>query len=86
MRQIRGCAVWALGAAEQWTLHRDSSTVGALPERTGVRPGDELVAIDGVGIPVNESRRPRILMRADPLADEWALASAVAPTAPQYPL
>ena len=52
---------------------------GALPERTGVRPGDELVAIDGVSVPqLYESRRPRFLTRGDPLADEWALASAVA--------
>ena len=52
---------------------------GALPERTGVRPGDELVAIDGVSVSqLYESRRPRFLTRTDPLADEWALASAVA--------
>jgi carboxyl-terminal processing protease len=52
---------------------------GSLPERTGVRPGDELVAIDGVSVSqLYESRRPRFLTRADPLADEWALASAVA--------
>ena len=52
---------------------------GALPERTGVRPDDELVAIDGVSVSqLYESRRPRFLTRTDPLADEWALASAVA--------
>jgi len=52
---------------------------GSLPERAGVRPGDELVAIDGVPLPqLYESRRPRFLTRADPVADEWALASAVA--------
>jgi carboxyl-terminal processing protease len=52
---------------------------GSLPERTGVRPGDELVAIDGVPLSrLYESRRPRFLTRADPAADEWALASAVA--------
>ena len=52
---------------------------GSLPERTGVRPGDELVAIDGVPVSqLYESRRPRFLTRADPVADEWALASAVA--------
>jgi C-terminal processing protease CtpA/Prc len=51
---------------------------GSLPERTGVRPGDELVAIDGVSVSqLYESRRPRFLTRADPVADEWALASAV---------
>jgi len=51
---------------------------GSLPERTGVRPGDELVAIDGVSVSqLCESRRPRFLTRADPAADEWALASAV---------
>jgi carboxyl-terminal processing protease len=52
---------------------------GSLPERTGVRPGDELVAIDRV--PVAElygSRRPHFLKQDDPAADEWALASAVA--------
>jgi PDZ domain len=52
---------------------------GSLPERTGVQPGDELVAIDGVSVSqLYESRRPRFLTRADPVADEWALASAVA--------
>ena len=52
---------------------------GSLPERTGVRPGDELVAIDGVSVSqLYQSRRPRFLTRADPVADEWALASAVA--------
>ncbi len=52
---------------------------GSRPERTGVRPGDELVAIDGVSVSqLYESRRPRFLTRADPVADEWALASAVA--------
>jgi carboxyl-terminal processing protease len=52
---------------------------GALPERTGVRPGDELVAIDGVSVSLlYESRRPRFMTRADAAADEWALASAVA--------
>ena len=52
---------------------------GSLPERTRVRPGDELVAIDGVPVSqLYESRRPRFLTRADPAADEWALASAVA--------
>ena len=52
---------------------------GALAERTGVRPDDELVAIDGVSVSqLYESRRPRFLTRADPLADEWALSSAVA--------
>ncbi len=52
---------------------------GSVPERTGVRPGDELVAIDGVPVSqLYESRRPRFLTRADPAADEWALASAVA--------
>ena len=52
---------------------------GSLPERTGVRPGDELVSIDGVSVSqLYESRRPRFLTRADPVADEWALASAVA--------
>ncbi len=52
---------------------------GSLPERTGVRPGDELVAIDGVSVSaLFESRRPRFLSRADPAADEWALESAVA--------
>jgi hypothetical protein len=41
-------------------------------------PGDELVAIDGVSVSqLYESRRPRFLTRADPVADEWALASAV---------
>jgi C-terminal processing protease CtpA/Prc len=52
---------------------------GSLPERTGVRPGDVLVAIDGVSVSeLNDSRRPRFLKRDDPAADEWALASAVA--------
>jgi carboxyl-terminal processing protease len=52
---------------------------GSLPERTGVRPGDELMAIDGVAVSdLHRSRRPRFLTRADPAADEWALASAVA--------
>lgn len=52
---------------------------GSLVERTGVRPGDELVAIDGVLVSeLYHSRRPRFLTRADPAADEWALASAVA--------
>ena len=52
---------------------------GSLPERTGVRPGDELVAVDGVSVSqLYQSRRPRLLTRADPVADEWALASAVA--------
>jgi carboxyl-terminal processing protease len=52
---------------------------GSLPERTGVRSGDELVAIDGVSVSqLYESRRPRFLTRGDPAADEWALASAVA--------
>ena len=52
---------------------------GSLPERTGVRPGDELVAIDGVSVSaLFESRRPRFLTRADPAAEEWALESAVA--------
>jgi len=40
---------------------------------------DELVAIDGVSVSqLYESRRPRFLTRADPVADEWALSSAVA--------
>lgn len=48
-------------------------------EAAGVRRGDELLALDGV--PLDElvaRRRPRFLRRADPAAEEWALASALA--------
>ena len=52
---------------------------GSIPERTGVRPGDDLLAVDGTSLSeLYQSRRPRFLTHADPAADEWALASAVA--------
>jgi hypothetical protein len=65
-----------------WVQPKDARyvvTAVSLPERTGVRSGDELVAIDGVSVSeLYNSRRPRFLTRADPAADEWALASAIA--------
>jgi carboxyl-terminal processing protease len=52
---------------------------GSQAARAGVRPGDELVGLDGT--PFDElvrARRPRHLSRPDPAAEDWALASAAA--------
>ena len=73
-------AIWSLGATEQWTLHRDRSTSGVSCRNARAfgltMNSGPLTVCRYPSIPV--SRRPRFLTRTDPLADEWALASAVA--------
>jgi carboxyl-terminal processing protease len=52
---------------------------GSAAERAGVRVGDELVDIDGVAVAKAVAPlEPRYLLRADPLARDWALNVVVA--------
>jgi carboxyl-terminal processing protease len=68
-----------------WVVAQDGRFVVTAVERgsraaaSGVLPGDELLAIDGVPFAEQVAqRRPRFLRKPDPLAEEWALASAAA--------
>lgn len=65
---------WREGRAFVTDVRRDSAA-----ERAGIRTGDEVIDIDGV--PVSKAIspfEPRHLLRADPLARDWALNVAVA--------
>lgn len=65
---------WREGRALVTDVRRDSAA-----ERAGIRTGDEVIDIDGV--PVSKAIspfEPRHLLRADPLARDWALNVAVA--------
>jgi len=65
---------WREGRAYVTDVRRDSAA-----ERAGIRVGDEITDLDGV--PVSkaiEPLAPRYLLRADPLARDWALNVAVA--------
>jgi len=67
-------ARWVEGRATVTAVRR-----GSRAEAAGVRDGDEVVAIDGVPVAdAARARAPRFLVRDDPAAQDFALASALA--------
>lgn len=52
---------------------------GSAAERAGIRPGMEVVSVDGRAVAdVIAERRPSALREPDPAADDWALRAALA--------
>lgn len=75
---------WRLPAYDIWAQPRRGSYVvtevrfGSPAQKAGIRAGDEIVAIDGR--PVRDAvaaRLPRFLRSPDPVAQQWALLSAL---------